>query len=134
MSFEVPAPAVNATEAAASAPAVKAPKVELTKEQKIAALRAQIAKIEQRISDIENDVKVAKPKKEVALPEVGATVRFKYGRTTATTQPVEVTGTVLAVRPAVTDGESRSPALVRVQFGEGFDLQVASIFPAQIVG
>jgi hypothetical protein len=45
-----------------------------------------------------------------------------------------VTGTVLAVRPAVTDGESRSPALVRVQFGEGFDLQVASIFPAQIVG
>ena len=106
----------------------------LTAEQneRIAKLRDQIAKIEARIQQIIEGKPAKAAKKERPLPNVGDVVTFLFGRTTPTTSPKEVTGTVIAVKPSEqVDGKTR-PALVRVQFGEGFDAQVATILPAAI--
>jgi hypothetical protein len=106
----------------------------LTAEQneRIAKLREQIAKIEARIQQIIEGKPAKAAKKERPLPNVGDVVTFLFGRTTPTTSPKEVTGTVIAVKPSEqVDGKTR-PALVRVQFGEGFDAQVATILPAAI--
>ena len=106
----------------------------LTAEQneRIAKLREQIAKIEARIQQIIEGKPAKAAKKERPLPNVGDVVTFLFGRTTPTTSPKEVIGTVIAVKPSEqVDGKTR-PALVRVQFGEGFDAQVATILPAAI--
>jgi hypothetical protein len=105
----------------------------LTKEEKIAAIVAQIAKLELRKYNLENDIaEPARVKKEVLLPEVGATVSFVYGRKTATTEPKTITGTVVAVKPASVDGEKKLPAQVKVSYGEGFDAAFAVVYPAQL--
>jgi hypothetical protein len=131
MSFDNPSldTTVAATEAAPAAP-----KVVLTKEQKIAKVDEQIAKLQARREDIINDVvRAPAAKKEVALPEVGATVTFFHGRKTANTEPVEKLGTVVAIKPAGEVDGKRTPAQIKVAFGEGFDLETAVIYPAQIV-
>lgn len=109
--------------------------VTLTKEEKLARIDEQIAKLQQRRYNIENDIVVpAKQPKVVALPEVGATIDFKFGRTTATSAPVVRSGVVLAVKPSADLGEGKkSPAQVKVQCGEGFDAELLVIYPAQIV-
>jgi hypothetical protein len=105
----------------------------LTKEEKIAAIVAQIAKLELRKYNLENDIaEPARVKKEVVLPEVGATVSFVYGRKTATTEPKTITGIVVAVKPASVDGEKKLPAQVKVSYGEGFDAALAVVYPAQL--
>ena len=105
----------------------------LTKEEKIAAIVAQIAKLELRKYNLENDIaEPARAKKEVVLPEVGAIVSFVYGRKTATTEPKTITGKVVAVKPATVDGEKKLPAQVKVSYGEGFDAAFAVVYPAQL--
>ncbi|MCA3173536.1 MAG: hypothetical protein ING25_10880 [Burkholderiales bacterium] len=106
----------------------------LTKDEKIAAIVAQIAKLELRKYNLENDIaEPARAKKAVVLPEVGATVSFVYGRKTATTEPKTITGTVVAVKPATVDGEKKLPAQVKVAYGEGFDAAFAVVYPAQLI-
>lgn len=115
----------------ATKPAAKAP---LTKEQKITAIQEQIAKLQQRLFNVENDIVEVKPAKVVALPEVGADVLFRYGRTTNTTKPVEKIGRVLAVKPAMPlEGGKTSPAQIKVQVGEGFDAELVTIYAGQLV-
>ena len=114
--------------------AAPAAKVAPSKEEKIASLKAQIAKLEARLYNVENDiVAVAKPAKVVELPAVGAEVNFMYGRRTPTTEPVQKSGIVVAVKPATeVDGKSK-PALIKVQTGEGFDAELVTIYVGQLV-
>ena len=112
--------------------AVAAPVV-LTKEEKLQRIDQQIAKLQARRYNIENDIVETKVKKEVALPEVGAEVLFNYGRRTATTEPVQKIGVVVAVKPASEKDGKKLPAQIKVQFGDGFDTEFAVIYPAQIV-
>lgn len=112
---------------------VAAPKV-LTKDEKIANLKAQIAKLEVRLYNVENDIVVAKVAKVVALPEVGTDVLFNYGRKTATTEPVQKIGRVVAVKPAqALDNGKTSPAQIKVSIGEGFEQEFVVIYAGQIV-
>lgn len=107
----------------------------LTKEEKIAAIEKQIAHLTQKLDDVRNDRVTTKAKKVVALPEVGAIVAFTYGRTTPTSQARELVGVVKGVKPKVeagADGKGGTPALVRVTVGSGFDIEVLTIYPAQI--
>jgi hypothetical protein len=106
-----------------------------TKEEQIAIIDGQITKLQKRKQDLIDGV-VSKPAaKVVALPEVGAVIEFRFGRTNEKTNktPVIKTGTVIAVKPAVTDDLKKSPAQVRVSVGEGFDVELLTIYPAQIV-
>ena len=122
---------LNQTQAAATETATKPV---LTKEERVAKLRAEIAKLEKKIYNIENDIVEVKAKKEVVLPEVGAEVIFNYGRRTATTEPVQKVGKVVAIKPSSVAAHGKTlPAQVKVQFGEGFDIEFATIYPAQIV-
>ena len=105
-----------------------------TKAERIAAIDAKITKLQEQRYNIENDI-VSAPKaaKVVVLPAVGDTVTFTYGRRTPTTEPVQRVGVVIAVKPKTeVDGKSR-PAQVKVQSGEGFDAELITIYPAQIV-
>ena len=107
----------------------------LTKEERIASLETQIAKLQQRLDDVRNDRVVAKAKKVVALPEEGDVVSFTYGRTTPTSTARELVGTVIGVKAKIEageDGKGGTPALVRVTVGSGFDIEVLTIYPAQI--
>lgn len=123
---------VHADESQAQDVAVAKPV--LTKEERVVKLRAEIAKLEKKIYNIENDIVEVKAKKEVVLPEVGAEVLFNYGRRTATTEPVQKVGKVVAIKPAATAENGKTlPAQIKVQFGEGFDAEFATIYPAQIV-
>ena len=120
----------NATNTAANTE-VKTP---LTKAERIEKLEGQIAKLRERLSDVINDVVRAPAAKVVVLPAVGQDVRFTYGRKTATSNPVELVGTVVAVKPASTNEEGRSsPAQLKVSTGEGFDAAFVVIYPAQVV-
>ena len=119
---------------------VSAPVV-LTKEERIAKIVAQIALLNTKIYNIENDIVVSKaqPKKEVPLPEVGSDVLFNYGRRTATTEPVQKTGTVVAIKPAcVVTNEAgvtkKQAAMIKLSVGTGFDQEYVVIYPASIVG
>ena len=113
--------------------AAPAPKPELTKEERIAKLRAEIAKLEKKIYNIENDIVEVKAKKEVVLPEVGAAVTFSYGRRTATTEPAQKSGVVVAVKPKSEKDGKTLPAQIKVHVGEGFDADFVVIYPAQII-
>jgi len=122
---------LNQTQAAATETATKPV---LTKEERITKLRAEIAKLEKKIYNVENDIVEVKTKKEVVLPEVGAEVLFNYGRRTATTEPVQKVGKVVAIKPAAAAANGKTlPAQIKVQFGEGFNSEFATIYPAQIV-
>lgn len=108
--------------------------VVLTKEERIAKLRAEIVKLETKIFNIENNIVAVKVKKEVALPVQGAEILFQYGRRTATTEPVQKLGTVVAVKPAsLSEGGKKLPAQIKVSIGEGFDQEFVIIYPAQVV-
>ena len=107
----------------------------LTKEQKIANITAQIERLLQKKDDLINGRVTVAAKKVVVLPEVGDVVAFTYGRTTPTSTARELIGTVSGVRAKVEageDGKGGSPALVRVTVGEGFDIEVLTIYPTQI--
>lgn len=107
----------------------------LTKEQKIANITAQIERLLQKKEDLINDRVTVAAKKVVALPEVGDVVTFTYGRTTPTSTARELVGTVIGVRAKIEageDGKGGAPALVRVTVGSGFDIEVLTIYPAQI--
>ena len=126
--FDNAAPAEATT---AAAPVVVAAP---TKEEKIAAVKAQIKRLEEKLYNIENDIVVVKASKVVALPNVGDAVLFSYGRKTATTNPVLKDGTVVAIKAAgKADNGKTLPAQIKVQTGEGFDIEFVTIYPAQIV-
>ncbi len=107
----------------------------LTKEERIANITAQIERLLAKKDDIINDRVTAKVKKVVPLPEIGDVVAFTYGRTTPTSTARELVGTVIGVKAKVEpgeDGKGGTPALVRVTVGSGFDIEVLTIYPAQI--
>jgi hypothetical protein len=117
----------------ADSAAVAPTPVVLTKAEKLAKIDKEIARLQQRRVDIENDVVTVKGAKVIVLPANGDIVTFQHGRLTATTQPVDLTGTVVAVKPvSVTEAGKKLPAQVKVQVGEGFDAEFYVIYPAQI--
>lgn len=106
----------------------------LTKEEKLARIQEQITKLQAKYDDILNDRVQVKVKKEIALPAIGETVEFLFGRKTATTNPVRKSGVVIAIKPAVAlEGGKTSPAQIKVQTGEGFDAEFNVLYPAQII-
>lgn len=115
--------------------ATTTPRVELTKEEKLARLDKEIARLTQKRDDIFNDRQPQpKAKKEVVLPAVGSDVLFTYGRKTATTDPVQKIGRVVAIKEASTNAEGKKlPAQIKVSVGEGFEQEFLVIYPAQIV-
>lgn len=123
----------NETAAQVHADTAAAAKPVLTKEGRVAKLLAEIAKLEKKIYNIENDIVEVKAKKEVVLPEVGAAVTFSYGRRTATTEPAQKSGVVVAVKPKTERDGKTLPAQIKVQIGDGFDAEFVVIYPAQIV-
>jgi len=130
MSFEENTSTTNQADTTA---ATNAPAVPLTKEQKIARIDEQIKRLQAKREDIVNDVVRVKAVKEVVIPEVGTVVTFLFGRKTANTVPVEKTGTVIAVKQAVKlETGKTAPAQIKVTFGEGFEADVAVIYPAQV--
>lgn len=105
----------------------------LTKDEKIAKVKADMARLEIKLFNLINDIaEPARVKKEVVLPVVGAVVSFVYGRKTATTEPKTITGTVVAVKPAAEVDGKKTPAQVKVAYGEGFDASFAVVYPAQL--
>jgi hypothetical protein len=108
-----------------------------TKEEKIAAIEAQIAKLTLKLDDVRNDrVPTPAAKKVAYMPVVGDKVLAPVGRTTATTTAKTVEGTVTAIKAATFDeaGKLKSAAQVRVRINEGgFDEQLVTLYPAQLV-
>lgn len=108
--------------------------VVLSKEEKLARLDTQIANLQAKRYNIANDIVTVKTAKVVALPDVGADVLFTYGRRTATTEPMQKIGRVVAVKSAtINDAGKKLPAQIKVSVGEGFDQEFVVIYPAQIV-
>ena len=107
--------------------------VVLTKEERIAKIDKEILRLQTKRYNIDNDIVETKAVKVVALPEVGSDVLFNYGRKTATTEPVQKIGRVVAVKPATTNEAGKKlPAQIKVSVGEGFDQEFVVIYPAQI--
>ena len=105
----------------------------LTKEEKLAKIDKEIARLTAKRYNIENDIVETKAPKVVALPEVGTDVLFNYGRRTATTEPTQKIGRVIAVKPASVGADGKKlPAQIKVSIGEGFDQAFVVIYPAQI--
>lgn len=104
-----------------------------TKEERIAAIDNQIAKLQQRKEDIINGVVRTPTKKVKALPAVGSTIYFQHGRSTSDGGRFTRAGVVLATKEASTENGKHIAARVKVQYGEGLDTEVALIYPAQIV-
>jgi len=105
-----------------------------TKAERIAVIDAKITKLQEQRYNIENDI-VSAPKaaKVVVLPAVGDSVTFVHGRRTATTEPTQRVGTVVAVKPKTEADGKALPAQIKVQVGEGFDAEFIVIYPAAIV-
>lgn len=124
---------VTADVAVPAAPVVAKPAP--TKEEKIAKIEADIKKLQERLYNIVNDIApVARVKPTIALPNVGDTVLFSYGRKTLTTNPTLREGVVAAVKPAAPGANGKtSPAMVKVQCGEGFDAEFVTIYVGSIV-
>lgn len=129
---------MTATEIAIAATEAAALKIAKAKEEHIAAFREQIAKIEGKIADLINGKEpAAKAPKVVPLPEIGAFITFVYGRKTATSNPLEKSGVVVAIKPSTVQelengATRRNPAQIKVQVGDGFDAEFCVIYPAQI--
>lgn len=116
---------------AANAAAASAPIV-LTKEEKIAKIDSQIARLQAKRDDVVNDRVTVKAKKEVYVPNVGDKVLATIGRNTATSQSKIVPGTVTAVK--LPEEGSKGATQVRVRILEGtFDEQLVTLYPAQLV-
>ena len=114
---------------------VKVPVV-LTKEEKLANITAQIARLQVRFDDILNDREPTKAVKAPSYsPEVGDKVIATIGRNSATTQSKLVEGVVTAIKPAtVVDGKAVGATQVRVRINAGeFDEQLVTLYPAQLV-
>lgn len=113
----------------------KAVPVVKTKEEKLEAIKAQIERLNQRYDDVLNDRVVTKTAKVVYCPEVGDKVLATIGRNTATSTAKVVEGTVIAVKHPTVDAEGKSVGAtqVRVEVGEGFDTQLVTLYPAQLV-
>lgn len=108
-------------------------KPQLTKEEKLARIQEQITKLQAKYDDVLNDRIQPKVKKVIELPVIGEVVSFLFGRKTATTNPVEKSGTVIAIKPAVAlENGKTSPAQIKVQIGDGFDAEFVVLYPAQI--
>lgn len=106
----------------------------LTKEEKISRLEKEILKLQTKLFNVVNDIVEVKAVKVVVLPAVDTDVLFTYGRKTATTDPVQKIGRVVAVKPASVNAEGKKlPAQIKVSVGEGFDQEFVVIYPAQIV-
>lgn len=106
-----------------------------TKEEKLAAIKAKIEKLEQQYDDVLNDRAVTKAAaKPTYCPEVGDKVIATIGRNTATSQAKLVEGVVTAVKyPAVVDGKASGAIQVRVRVYEGtFEEQLVTLYPAQL--
>lgn len=115
------------TNATVAAPVVK------TKEEKLIAIDAQIAKLQARRDDVLNDRVTVKVAKVAYIPEVGDKVLATVGRNTPTSQAKVVEGTVIAIKhPAIVDGKAVGAVQVRVEVGEGFDKQLVTLYPAQL--
>lgn len=107
----------------------------LTKEEKLAKISASIAALQAKYDDVLNDRVSAKKAAKVAyLPNVGERVLATVGRNTANKQATVVEGVVVAVKLAELgeDGKTKGATQVRVQFGEGFDVQLVTLYPAQL--
>jgi hypothetical protein len=96
----------------------------MSNKAKLTAIRARIAKLQ------EEEVKLA----ELAANEVdtdvvaGSVITFKFGRAEKA-RNIEG-GLVLGVK----GGEgTKSPTILRVQFGTGADTDIVSIFPSQVL-
>lgn len=113
----------------------KAVPVVKTKEEKLAAITVQIERLNQRYDDILNDRVVAKVAKAVYCPEIGDKVLATIGRNTATSAAKVVEGTVIAIKHPTVDAEGKTVGAtqVRVEVGEGFDTQLVTLYPAQLV-
>lgn len=125
--------AVEALNAAATTEA--AVPVVKTKEEKLAAIKAKIEKLEQQYDDVLNDRAVTKAAaKPTYCPEVGDKVIATIGRNTATSQAKLVEGVVTAVKhPAIVDGKASGAIQVRVRVYEGtFEEQLVTLYPAQL--
>jgi hypothetical protein len=96
----------------------------LTKEERIAKIDAQIVKLQAKRQSV-IDGRPAKTKASVALPSIGDEISFNYGRGVTVTQ---LSGTVLGVK-----NEPGKPVVIRAQVGEGFDAEIVSLFPSQII-
>lgn len=122
-----------AADATVTAPVVA--KAAPTKAEKIAKLEADIKKLQERLYNVVNDIAtVARVKPVVALPAVGDTVLFSYGRKTLTTSPVLREGVVAAIKPAAAGTNGKTiPAMIKVQCGEGFDAEFVTIYAGSIV-
>lgn len=105
-----------------------------TKEEKLAAIKAKIEKLEQQYDDVLNDRTVTKAAKPTYCPEVGDKVIATIGRNTATSQAKLVEGVVTAVKhPAIVDGKASGAIQVRVRVYEGtFEEQLVTLYPAQL--
>ena len=113
--------------ATVAAPVIK------TKEEKLAAITAQITKLQARYDDVLNDRVTVKVAKVAYVPNVGDKVLATVGRNTPTSQAKIVEGTVIAVKhPAIVDGKPVGAVQVRVEVGEGFDKQLVTLYPAQL--
>lgn len=107
----------------------------LSKEEKLAAITAQIARLNVRFDDITNDREPTKAVKAPSYaPAVGDNVIATVGRNSATTQAKLVEGVVTAVKPAVfVDGKAVGATQVRVRINAGsFDEQLVTLYPAQL--
>ena len=94
-----------------------------SKRQRIAALNEKIAKLQVEVSAIEAE---AGDEVEFAEIKVGQIVAFTFGRGDT---KVEKEGTILGVKA----GEGKSPALVRIAVGTGFDSEVRTVSPTAIL-
>jgi hypothetical protein len=100
-------------------------KIVLTKEEKLAAITAQIAKLQVRFDDVTNDREPTKTVKAAGYaPVVGDKVIAKL-----------IPGTVTAIKPAtIVEGKVVGATQVRVRINEGeFDEQLVTLYPAQLV-
>lgn len=104
---------------------------DMTKEQKLAYIQAQIDKLVQKLDDVANDRVTVRAAKAVYEPSVGDAVIATVGRNTATSQAKSVEGTVVAVKKPA-EGE-KGATQVRVRINEGtFDEQLVTLYPAQL--
>jgi hypothetical protein len=110
-----------------------APKIkfsDMTKEQKLAKIDADIAKLNERRQAIVEGREVKATKAPAYVPEVGAAVLATVGRNTATSQAKVVEAVVVAIK-APADGE-KGGTQVRIRIGSGFDEQLVTVYPAQL--
>jgi len=96
-----------------------------TKTEKLAAIDAQIAKLQAKRAEVEasNDF-------DSSTVVAGTWVTFNYGRAE---KARVLTGIVTGVKPAV-EGLRGSSNLFKIAVGKGFDAELLTVFPGQLIG